>query len=304
MSLTKDDLVERAQLEVARWGGPPISQRTVSDWIDEGLLPKAEPIGRGRGSNPLWVYPDEAAERVVAIVKARRFGRQRADALRLQLWSRGHDLPLCDIRSALAHELKRFVVSFHRLTRWSFDHREPRNRSDEAIQNYRRSMGALDPDIEAVGIVLSRAILLRLGSFVIHGLAEQSQAALVKPGSDGGAMASFVERGAGLFANPEEEDGSGLQRLPDLSDEQLEFGRAYFRLIEPSLGIGAALLGIHIPVLADKINRLERKISNSFYLPVWHTPFLATCILTAPWPISEIFGDVEHCSVGASAAGF
>ncbi|WP_439575953.1 hypothetical protein [Phreatobacter sp.] len=300
MGLTRNDLVEIARREVSNSGGPPVSERTIRDWVDEGLLPRAEARGRGRGRSPDWVYPDAAADRLVAIIRIRRFGRHRTDSLRLQLWSRGHDFPIHEIMDALQREFERFVKFFRRMARWNFDHREARNSSIQAIRNYRQSLGELDPDIASVGIQFTREALLITGSFVINGSLEPHTRSKACPSSQSDWLEKVVGGSAGLLALDDEDEGSGLERLLSLSEEQLLQGRTCFQLIESCFGICGALAGIHIPVLADKIRLLEQKILNTLYRPEWHTPFLAACILIAPQLISEILRDDEQDEEGTS----
>src|SRR4051794_23739196 len=68
--------------EAGRWGK---SLRAVQAAVSEGLLPKAERHGRGRGLGVEWRYPSGSTRALSALCRLQARG-YRGDGLRFALW--------------------------------------------------------------------------------------------------------------------------------------------------------------------------------------------------------------------------
>src|ERR1700710_1030583 len=56
-------------IELARGRGATVTPRQIERWRYEGLLPRAERKGLGRGRGTAWLYADDVVDRFYAIIE-------------------------------------------------------------------------------------------------------------------------------------------------------------------------------------------------------------------------------------------
>lgn len=99
--MTIEALVARVNQWAARHGYHPVSVRQVRDWVDEGLVPDAQPRGRRRGEPPDWHRNARHYRRLLQIVWLKGHGVRYTDHLAVRLWLWGAELSAGRVRKAL-----------------------------------------------------------------------------------------------------------------------------------------------------------------------------------------------------------
>lgn len=107
--MTKEELVERLNEDHLASGAPRVTKRMLSDWIDERLLPKAEPRGQKRGVSPVWHVPESALQMARKILQLKAGGITRYTALRFHLWLEYGEMDPDSLRCDLNDEFRRFM---------------------------------------------------------------------------------------------------------------------------------------------------------------------------------------------------
>lgn len=115
--MTRQELLDRANAYFAERGWGEVSDRQLSDWRDEQLLPGPIPLGRRRGLSPDWDWSEEALAIVLEIGRLKSLGAKRASQLRCYLWISGRQILRESARKALTTEFDRLVAKTRRQLR-------------------------------------------------------------------------------------------------------------------------------------------------------------------------------------------
>jgi len=213
--VTKEELLRRVNEIATSMGLPPVSKRGLSDWIDEGLIRGARPIGRRRGLNPRWEYDEDDVDRGRVLLGSRMLGARRVAELRLYLWARGYEVSAKKVKLALTSEFRRQMKSQRRKAVFQYDHRQSPNLSDRELAIYSKRLGPLDPRLAALGLDLSPKSMLDMASRLTWGLDEHEHIAA-------GVQQLFPP---GLLGAPDETERSGEELSGLLAEVDLEEAR-------------------------------------------------------------------------------
>ena len=152
MRLTKGELVARINARACAKYGQAFSQALLDDLIKDGLMPAATRAGNA-GRRPLYVYDAKAYRRGLQVMRLYSAGTIDRDAVKVQLFVWGYSLPAYDVREALWAEFRAHIAKLLASTRSRYLD------NDRAIppahqRSLDRSMGPLDPDLDAAGFRL------------------------------------------------------------------------------------------------------------------------------------------------------
>jgi hypothetical protein len=269
--VTKEQLLQRLNEIAANLGLSPVSKRGLSDWVDEGLIKGARPIGRRRGVNPRWEYDEEDVDRGRAALEARAAGVKRVAELRLYLWARGFQLSPKKVKLALISEFIRLMRTRRREALIHYDHHQRSNLSDRELSTHLKRLGQLDPRLAAINFDLSSKSMLDMSSRLTWGLGEHEQTSAIE-------QRLFPP---GLLGAPDEIQGSGEEELGIVTEADLESAR--HRLYEFVATL--LLLPLYGPLFGvpmhDDFSRAYALAAESMMRPEWLIHSLASFTVSA-----------------------
>lgn len=140
---------------VIRWArlrcGLQLSQATIEDWVQEGILAPATPTGLARAGQPSWERTCSDLRRAILICRYKSLvpeTRQfRYDEIRIQLWLDRIELDGVDIQKLIREQFRRSRQELLRPLRSVFDPRDGKGISAKRVETSVRQMGAASPEI-------------------------------------------------------------------------------------------------------------------------------------------------------------
>jgi hypothetical protein len=97
-------LTAQQLLRAAREAGFEVSERRLEDWRYRGLMPRPERVASA-GKAPLWLYPADAREQLIAVCRYREKTKDM-EAVRVGLWFDGFPIDESAVRSAIGAVLE------------------------------------------------------------------------------------------------------------------------------------------------------------------------------------------------------
>jgi hypothetical protein len=290
-----DELLSLLNTKARELGIKAISARALEDWVMEGYFEGPEPKGRKRGLNPDWQYTAEAAERGLAVVQLRAKKTRRAAATRIRLFLLGFDVPLRRIKPDLRSEFHRLLKRHFFRQPWVYEASKNKDPSDPERKKQLRRAGKVDSVLEAAGLKAPDDTILDGGSALVWGIAgakgllptfigilddvpfltEEFKHGLVDD------VRPYIEI-LGLFGNPDEIEGGGLEHLQGCSDDDILSGRFFYRsvfsLFETSVHLSKLWKSEAITALAAALEKTAITVRDS---DEWCTFFLAVGAVAA-----------------------
>lgn len=221
-----------------------VSPRTLEDWIEEEYFEGPTPKGRQRGLNPEWQYTSEAAERGLAVVQLRAKKVRRAAATRLGLFLLGFGVSPAQIKDDLRSEFSRLLRRHFFRRPWVYEAYKGKGASDAERQKQLKRVGEIDSRLVAAGFRAPDATILDAGSAIFLGIAGDEGLLPTLRGvldSIPFLTAEFKQdiiedlrpyaEILGLFGDPEEIEGSGLDNLKKCSDDDIQSGRDLYQFV-------------------------------------------------------------------------
>lgn len=251
--MTIEALVARVNQWSAHHGYHPVSVRQVRDWVDEGLVPNAQPHGRRRGESPDWHRNARHYRRILQIVWLKGHGVRYTDHLAVRLWLWGADLPPDRVRASLiaVYDRTRRQVAREMRTTW-YPPTDPHPSQQRALDRHLR------PLAQQLPLGLSAEVILGnpgpwLGP-LMHGQSSGGQMRVLGSALDDvgvpveelkpangfpGINLTFL---SGLLANPEEVEQTPSETFATASPVLLRNAREAAWRFRRSLPLFASLM--------------------------------------------------------------
>jgi hypothetical protein len=233
-ALLTQTVLDVLNAEAKSLGAPPVSGRTLEDWISEKLLPGPLPKSLGRHGSE-WIYSPASLKAALEVIRLKASNpKRRNTVLRIRLWQLGFDVPIDRIVKDLESEFERLLHRnfFRNPLRYDASGEYTSEREKE---RERRRAGPLDPAFIGAGFELPRDNLLSLTWETTSDPRGPSQflktlEQLVSPFlSEGGGAAfqiflmsikPYIDS-SGLLGNPDEIEKSGLEALAAVNKAHL-----------------------------------------------------------------------------------
>ena len=104
--MTNDELASALNSEFGLEGGARLSANVIRQWVEWGLLPKAQITGRFEGGGPIWERKGSAMMRARRFAEMRAFGIQSERALVSQAYIEGDAVSFDRARQAILGEFR------------------------------------------------------------------------------------------------------------------------------------------------------------------------------------------------------
>jgi hypothetical protein len=108
-ALLTQTVLDVLNAEAKSLGAPPVSSRTLEDWISEKLLPGPLPMSLGRHGSE-WSYSPASLKAALEVIRLKGSNPKRRNTmLRIRLWLFGFDVPIDRIVKDLESEFDRLL---------------------------------------------------------------------------------------------------------------------------------------------------------------------------------------------------
>jgi hypothetical protein len=294
-ALLTQTVLDVLNAEAQSIGAPPVSSRTLEDWISEKLLSGPLPRSLGRHGSA-WAHSPSSLKAALEVVRLKASDPKRRNAvLRIRLWLIGFEVPINRIAEDLESEFSRLLHRHFFRNPLRYDASGAQIAGLEK-ERERRRVGPLDPTLVDAGFELPRDDLLKLARESVSDPAGPSKFSVVLDGmlspflSENG-RATFTEllKGveryvdpSGLFGARDEIERSGLEALAATSQGDLLKGR---RLYEFALAMadcaarGNEFLPAEFgPAPGEAFAKIARSLRES---DEWSVAGLAVCSIAA-----------------------
>jgi len=175
-------------------------------------------------------------------VRLKAEGVTRYSALRIQLWLKGHEIPIARLKTDLRSEFERLLKQNFFRHPWEFDASDVDAEKPEKRARYERKLLPVDLTLAAADLKPTDDSLLALGSKVVWGddsksdtfdlivreLAQKSSLPADFWEALLGRMRPYIECVGGILGHPEEAGPSGLSDIRIISSADLRQGRTLF----------------------------------------------------------------------------
>ena len=101
---TSERLTSTQLVSLAKESDQSVTERTLEFWRHQGLLPRPERSGQN-GKHPVWDYPPETADQLLALLRLRQQTRD-PNVLRGALWYDGYPIELARARDSISTYLR------------------------------------------------------------------------------------------------------------------------------------------------------------------------------------------------------
>lgn len=224
------------------------SEAKFESWIQKGLVPKAEAIGKCRGQNPDWIYPPEALLTAHEVLRLEADGAQRVRQKRIGLALAGFDYDSILLREDIAAEFDRWVKRERRQKGRNFGNIRRVTDAHEISDREKVRLSELDPELETADLSLKPGALLR-GLFLAFFGTSDTNVSLGKKGQssfkniDGlrqhiaGPTFSMLTKAIvdvtpllwGLLGSADETDLAAKERILKASNQQVVAAVSWYR---------------------------------------------------------------------------
>jgi hypothetical protein len=286
--MTKQELLAVLNEDALSLGIAPITIRQLSDWVDDGLIERAQPKGVRRGINPDWQFSETSEVRARLVVKSISAGSSRKTEHRIFVWAHRHDYSFDLIHRAIVLEFGRFLKRQRRKLEWQYDHRnrvQPKKR-----ERFLRQIPDLDDELKKAGLDQPPDALLRTMSEAYWGpgktevglkILSENMAGQFGISAEQIAQISSKIALAGLLGNHDEIDASGLAILKNANENDLVQGRANFQSFLSKIDQLNSVEGFHDDEKLGKILSVIPMVSNSIFRPDWMISTIAAMVIAA-----------------------
>lgn len=263
--MTRAELLAEINAYASELGVPPVSDRRLSDWRDQDLVPPPASKGAGRGRGVLRDWGEEALEAARHILRLQSMGELRASQHLAYLWLTGGSQSIVQAQEAISKEFERMVRRLRRAVPAAVAPETP-----FAQGALRRRIGPLDPDLVPLagtgpdGRPVTESLAVRglpamVGDFGKSAANEWEAVFPVLRDVRGFELIQELLAGYdGYVGLGDETDQSALSALATASPGEFELARSHFQATWAVIGIAIGWLSEPETPLARKLLSIDR----------------------------------------------
>ena len=233
--MDRQEFLDRINNHIARTGIGAVSDRQLSDWLDEKLVDAPEQHGIGRGTSREWDW--RHIRQALEIIKAKVSGPPRTRLLRIVCWMRGREFPFEIIHEDVKHEFDRiWRLQYAKTNSLSYDPRYTDAPKPGEIRSTGKAVGKLDRRLAPENVEPTDADNMNFFAMLRFGI-ENSEQMLdygkrLNPNFDQLKLEDIQvlnATAAGLFGHPCEISGSGIDSIDSSSETDFRLARNLFK---------------------------------------------------------------------------